>query len=154
MAVKWTRESLKGSTKTQGDFNLAHRFTMEIDGVAIGGVHTIEGLEHEHEVVEYHDGDEGTTRFRPGRTKQGRCKIVRDFSATKEFFNWRKTVTDGKVERKSVSIILLNDAGEEAMRYNLHECWPIKYHGPALNARNSSHATEAIEIAFELFEMK
>ena len=69
--VKWTRDTLKGSTKTQGDFNLAHRFTVEIDGVAVGGVHTIEGLEHEHEVVEYHDGDEGVTRFRPGRQKVG-----------------------------------------------------------------------------------
>jgi len=154
MAVKWNRDSLKGSTKTQGDFNLAHRFTIEIDGVAIGGVHTIEGLEHEHEVVEYHDGDEGVTRFRPGRQKQGRIKIHRDFSATKEFFNWRKTVVDGKTERKSMSIVLLNDAGEEAIRYNLFECWPSKYYGPSLNARNSAHATEALEIAFETFEMK
>jgi phage tail-like protein len=152
--TKWTRDSLKGSTKTQGDFNLTHRFTVEIDGVAIGGVNNIEGLEHEHEVVEFQDCDDQVTRFRPGRQKQGRVKIHRDFSATKEFFNWRKTVTDGKVERKSISIILLNDAGEEAMRYNLHECWPIKYHGPSLNSRNSGHATEAIEVAFEVFEMK
>jgi phage tail-like protein len=49
---------------------------------------------------------------------------------------------------------MLNDAGEEAMRYNLYETWPVKYHGPALNARNSAHATEALEIAFETFEMK
>jgi phage tail-like protein len=154
MAVKWDRKTLKGSTKTQGDFNLAHRFTIEIDGVAIGGVHTIEGLEHEHEVVEYHDGDEGVTRFRPGRQKPGTIKITRDFSATKEFYSWRKSVLDGKVDRKSISVVLLNDAGEEAMRYNLYECWPKKYHGPALNARNSAHATEALEIAFETFEMK
>lgn len=153
MAVSWTREKLKGSTKTQGDFNLASRFTLEIDGVVVGGVNTIEGLEHEHEVIEYHDGDEGTTRFRPGRQKPGTIKITRDFSATKEFFNWRKAVVDGKVDRKSVSIILLNDAGEEAMRYNLFECWPKKYIGPALNARNSAHATESIELAFETFQM-
>ena len=151
--MKWTRDTLKASTKTQGDFNLAHRFTVEIDGVAIGGVHTIEGLEHEHEVVEYMDGDDGTTRYRPGRQKPGRIKIHRDFSATKEFFNWRKTVVNGKVERKSISIVLHNDAGEEAMRYNLHECWPTKYHGPALNSRNSAHASEALEIAFEVFDM-
>jgi phage tail-like protein len=50
--------------------------------------------------------------------------------------------------------VLLNDAGEEAMRYNLFECWPKKYHGPSLNARNSAHATEALEIAFETMEMK
>ncbi len=154
MAVKWTRDSLKGSTKTQGDFNLAHRFTVEIDGVAIGGVHTIEGLEHEHEIIEYMDGDDGTAHFRPGRPKPGTIKITRDFSATKEFFNWRKSVMDGKVDRKSISIILLNDAGEEAMRYNLYETFPHKYHGPALNARNSAHATEALEIVFETFEMK
>ncbi len=134
---KNTRETLKGSTKTQGDFNLAHRFNVELDGLLVGGCHTVEGLEHEHEVVEYQD-----------------MKIVRDFGATKEFFNWRKTVLDGKVERKSVSIILLNDAGEEAMRYNLFECWPIKYKGPDLNSRNSAHATEAIELAYETFEMK
>ena len=153
MVVKWTRESLKGSTKTQGDFNLAHRFTVEIDGVAVGGVHTIEGLEHEHEVVEYHDGDEGVTRFRPGRQKPGTIKITKDFSATKEFFTWRKAVMDGKVDRKSISIIILNDAGEEAIRYNLFECWPSKYYGPSLNARNSAHATEGLDIKFETLTM-
>ena len=151
---KNTRETLKGSTKTQGDFNLAHRFNVEMDGIIVGGCHTVEGLEHEHEVVEFQDGDDKETHYRPGRQKAGRVKITRDFSATKEFFNWRKTVLDGKVERKSVSIILLNDAGEEAMRYNLFECWPIKYKGPDLNSRNSAHATEAIEIAYETFEMK
>jgi phage tail-like protein len=154
MPVKWTRESLKGPTKTQGDFNLAHRFNVEIDGVVVGGCHTVEGLEDEHEVVEYNDGDDTTTHFRPGRQKKSRVKIIRDFSATKEFFNWRKTVTDGKVERKSVSIIVLNDAGDEAMRYNLYECWPVKYYGPALNSRNSAHATEALELAFETSDMK
>jgi len=84
-----------------------------------------------------------TVRAAEGRPREDH----RDFSATKEFFNWRKTVIDGKVSRKSVSIILLNDAGEEALRYNLFECWPTKYHGPALNSRNSAHATESIELA-------
>ncbi len=37
--VTFGREKLKGTTKTQGDFNLAHRFSMEIDGVSVAGVH-------------------------------------------------------------------------------------------------------------------
>jgi len=154
MPVKFGRDSLKGTTKTQGDFNLSHKFNVEIDGVTVGGVHRVDGLEHEHEVVEYQDGDDMITHFRPGRQKPGRVTIERDWSSTKEFFNWRQTVINGKVERKSVSIILLNDAGEEALRYNLFECWPTKYHGPALNSRNSAHATESIELAFEGLEMK
>src|SRR5260221_11034120 len=109
MAVKGTRDRLKGRAKTKGVFNLAHLLTIEIDGVAIGGVHTIEGLEHEHEVVEYHDGDEGVTRFRPGRQKPGTIKITPDFSATKEFFTWRKSVLDRKGDRKSTPAVPLTD---------------------------------------------
>ena len=154
MPVKWTKQGLKASTKTQGDFNLASRFSVELDGIMIGGIHTVEGLEFEHEIVEYHDGDDGTTHFRPGRQKPGRVKLTKDFSSTKEFFNWRQAVVTGKVDRKSMSIVIHNDAGEESMRYNLFECWPTKYQGPSLNARNSAHATESIEIAFETMDMK
>src|SRR5438876_7599229 len=136
--VKFTRDALKGTTKTQGDFNLAHRFSIEIDGVAVGGVHKIEGLDHESEVVEYHDGEDGTTHYRPGRQKAGTIRVEKDFSSTKEFYTWRKAVIDGKVDRKSISVIIHNDAGEEAMRYNFFDCWPRKYIGPSLNARNSA----------------
>jgi phage tail-like protein len=154
MAVLWTRPKLQGSTKTMGDPNQAHRFTVEIDNVTVGGITTVEGLEFEHEIIEYHDGDNSVTQFRPGRQKQGRVKFTRDFTSTKEFMSWRQTVVDGKVARKSVSIVILADDGTEAVRYNLYECWASKYFGPSLNARNSANATEAIEIVFETFEMK
>ncbi|GEM_PF-553867 len=140
--------------KTQGDFNLGHRFSVEIDGVIVGGIREVTGLEHEHEVVEYQDGDGLTTKFRPGRQKPGRITIEKDWSSTAEFFKWRKTVIDGKVDRKSVSIIFLNDAGEEASRFNLFECWPVRWKGPSLDAKNSGHATETLEIVFERIEMK
>jgi phage tail-like protein len=154
MPVQWTRQKLQGSTKTMGDPNQAHRFTVECDGVTIGGIHTVEGLEIENDVIEYHDGDNGVTQFRPGRQKQGRVKLIRHFSATKEFFEWRKTVMDGKVARKSLSIVMLADDGTEAIRYNLYEAWPLKYFGPTLNSLNSQNANEAIEIVFETMEMK
>ena len=37
---------------------------------------------------------------------------------------------------------------------NFYHCWPSKWVGPALNARNSAHATEKLEIVFETMEMK
>jgi phage tail-like protein len=154
MAVKFGRDSLKGTTKTQGDFNLSHKFNVEIDGVTVGGVHRVDGLEHEHEVVEYQDGDDMITHFRPGRQKPGRVTIERDWSSTKEFFNWRQTVINGKVERKSVSIIFMNDAGEESMRVNLFDCYPTKWKGPSLNSKSSGHAAETIELMFERMELK
>lgn len=125
--VKFSRDKLKGTTGTQGDFNLAHRFSVEIDGV-IGGVHSIEGLETETEVVEYKDGNDPITH------KAGKVRVTKDWSNTHEFYNWRKAVMNGKVERKSISIIFHNDAGE-ADRINLFTCWPRKFVGPGLNAR-------------------
>ena len=154
MTVKFGRNELKGPTKTQGDFNLANKFTVELDGLLVGGINRVDGLEHEHEVVEYQDGDDMTTHFRPGRQKPGRVTIEKDWSSTKEFFNWRQTVVNGKVDRKSVSICFHNDAGEESMRVNLFDCYPTKWKGPALNSKNSAHATESIEIMFERMELK
>ena len=52
-----------------------------------------------------------------------------------------------------MSIVLLNDAGEES-RINVFGCWLRTWAGPVLNAKNAARATEAIEIVFERFEMK
>lgn len=53
-----------------------------------------------------------------------------------------------------MSVIFHNDAGEESLRYNFYECWPCRWKGPALNARNSGHATERLEISWETMEFK
>ena len=154
MAIKYSRDALKGSTKTQGDFNLGHKFNVEIDGVTVGGIHKIEGVEFEVEAVEYQDGEDITAHQRPGRFKPGRLIIERDWSSTQEFLKWRQTVMAGKVDRKSVSLVFMNDAGEEAKRINFYDCYPTKWAGPALNSKTSAHASERIEVVFERLELK
>lgn len=123
-AVSLRRDKLKGTTKTQGDFNLSNRVSLEVEGVAIQGVHTIEGLESETDVVEYKDGEDGVVHTRPGNHKPGKIQVVKDWSNTSEFYRWRKAVLDGKVDRKSVSVIFHNDAGEEVGRIDAIGCYP------------------------------
>lgn len=154
MAVKFTRDSLKGPTKTQGDFHLAHRFNVEIEGVTVGGIHKVEGLDTEHETVEYQDGDDMFTHLRPGRMKTNRISVERDWSSTPEFYNWFKTVLDGKVDRKTVSFVFLNDSGDEATRVNLYDVWPAKWKISGINSRASGHALESLDLIFERMELK
>ena len=154
MAVTFGREKLKATTKTQGDFNLSNRFSFEIDGVLVAGVHTIDGLESESDVVDYKDGEDGVSHTRPGNHKPGKMTVSKDWSNTSEWYKWRKAVLDGKVDRRSISVIFHNDAGEEAGRMNFYNCWPSKWTGPALNARSSGHASEKIEISWETMELK
>ena len=148
------REKLKATTKTQGDFNLANRFSFELDGVAVKGVRSAEGFESKSDVTEYQGGKSVATQTRPPDDKQGTLTIMKDWSNTDEFSRWRKSVLDGKTERKSISIIFHNDAGDEAGRINLYGCYPTKWSGPVLNAKSSGHAVEKIEISWETVELK
>src|SRR5207302_11344697 len=80
MPVKFSRDVLKGTTKnTAGDFNQQSRFTVEIDGVTQGGIHKVDGLDHEHEMVAYQDADDHFQRIRPGRQKVGTLMLERDW---------------------------------------------------------------------------
>jgi phage tail-like protein len=136
--------------KTQGDFNLANKFDVEIDGVLVNGVHKVEGLENETDIVEYKDGEDGTMHTRPGNAKPGKITITKDWSNTSEWYKWRQAILDGKIDnsRKSISIIFHNDAGEESMKYNFYNCYPSNYIGPSLESKNSGHATERIEFSY------
>jgi phage tail-like protein len=152
MANKFNRETLKPLTKTNGDFFLSHKFGLEIDGVTVNGVHKVDGVEFECEVVEYNDGDDIQTHCRPGQLKPGRILVERDQGNDKSFFQWRKAVVDGKTDRRSISVTFHNDKGDEAKRLNFFHCFPTKWRGPSLNSHVSANAAECLEIAFE--EMK
>jgi phage tail-like protein len=152
------RDKLKGTTKTQGDFNLANRSAqVAIDGQLAGEAESVPGLQGLVESAKViTDRDTGRAREASSGLATGRLtlRVEADSRLAVEFFKWRKAVLDGKVDRKSISIVFQNDAGEEAARYNFFECWPVRWKAPELNARNSAHATEQIEVVFERFELK
>ena len=75
--------------------------------------------------------------------------MKRGYINTDELWNWRKAVIDGKVERKSGSIILCADDGEEIMRYNFFEAWPCKWKGFTLDGKGTDVNVEEIELAIE-----
>ncbi len=70
-------------------------------------------------------------------------------SDDKELWEWRTEAMDGKVARKSGSIILLDDAGDEKMRWNFVAGWPSKWTGPSFNATGNEVAIETLEITHE-----
>lgn len=131
-----------------GQFN----FRVEIDGVTTAAFKNVEGLDSETEVVEYQDGDDLYLRKRPGRTKYSNIVLKRGYVSTDELWLWRKNVMEGKVERKSGSIVLNNDKGEEVMRYNFYEAWPCKWKGFTLDGKGTDVAVEELEFVVERWE--
>lgn len=106
------------------------RFRVEIDGLTAAAFSEVSGLESETIVVEYRTGtDPNFSRKLPGLTKFSNIILKRG-------------ITDG-------SIILLDDSGQEKVRWNFRNGWPSKIQGPHFNAHGSDVAIETLEIAHE-----
>lgn len=131
-----------------GQFN----FKIEIENVTTGAFKNVEGLDSETEVVEYQDGDDIIARKRPGRTKYSNITLKRGYINTDELWKWRKKVIEGKVERKSGSVILCADDGSEVCRYNFFEAWPSKWKGFTLDGKGGDVTVEEVELAVEKIE--
>jgi phage tail-like protein len=131
-----------------GNFN----FKVEIEGVTTGAFRNVEGLDSETEIVEYQDGDDLILRKRPGRTKYSNVTLKRGYINNTELWEWRKAVIEGKVQRKSGSIILCADDGAEIMRYNFFEAWPTKWKGFTLDGKGTDVNVEEMELAVEKIE--
>jgi len=143
---------LKADNRRTIDHIGHYNFKVEIEGVTQAAFKNVEGLDAETEVIEYQDGDDIVLRKRPGRTKYSNIVLKRGYVASDELWRWRETVIKGKVERKSGSIILCNDTGNEVMRYNFFEAWPAKWKGMQLDGKGTDVAVEEIELAVEKLE--
>lgn len=128
-------------------------FLLEIDGVASAGFTEASGLESSQEVIEYREGSESTTpRKLPGLAKYMNISLKRGWTENYELWDWRKTTIDGRTERKSFAICVLDEERNEALRFNFREGWICKWEGPKLNATTNEVAIEALEICHEGME--
>ena len=91
-----------------GSFN----FIVEIEGITSAGFSECTGLDTETDIVEYREGaDDITVRKLPGLKKFSNVTLKRGVSTNTELFDWRKSVMDGAIERKNVSIVLYDERG-------------------------------------------
>jgi phage tail-like protein len=124
-------------------------FLVEIDGITRAAFSEVSGLESQTSVIEYRSGTDGRTRKLPGLTKFSNIVLRHGITEDRELWDWRQSVVDGNTQRRNGAIVLLDDKGEQVLRWNFFEGWPCKWQGPALNAKNSEVAIELLEIAHD-----
>jgi len=131
-----------------GNFN----FQVEIDGVTQSAFIEVSGLETTTEVEEFRDGSDIVEHRRPGSTAYSNIVLKRGFTDASELWDWRKAVIDGKIERRSGSIIICGDDGSEIMRYNFFEAWPCRWKLSRLSTIDAGTIVEEVELAVEKIE--
>lgn len=146
------------SGQSKGPDRLANfNFRVEIDGVAAGHFAEVSGLSVEQEVVEYRSGEDSTTRKIPGRVKYGDITLKRGYTSTGTLHDWIEANLTGRdssttVDRRSGSIIVLNESGEEVTRYNFYEAWPSKWKLSSLDGKGNDVLVEEVVVVIEWFE--
>jgi len=112
----------------------------------------VSGLNIEHDVVEYREGSspEYTSRKMPGLTKYELITLKRGVvKGDNSFFEWINTIQGNQVERRDVTISLLNENQEPVVTWKITGAWPVRLEGPVLKAQASEAAIETLELAHE-----
>ena len=127
----------------------AYNFTVEISGINAGNFKRVSGLSAEIEVVEFQDGDDLYVRKRPGVARFGDVTLEKGYIATDDLFNWWRAARNGQYDRRDISIVLSDNAGNEVRRWNLYGCWPRKWSTGPLEGGVSHIFCESVTFVVE-----
>jgi phage tail-like protein len=126
-------------------------FRVEWGGAKIG-FSEVSGLSVETDVVEYRDGS--SPEFHkikmPGMQKFGNITMKRGiFQGDNDYFKWWNTVALNTIERRDVTISLLNENHEPVVVWKIKNAWPSKVQSTDLKSDDNGVAIESIELAHE-----
>jgi phage tail-like protein len=128
----------------------AFNFLVEIDGVTVAGFSECSGLTSETDAIDYREGNKGAFLTQlPGLSKWPNIVLKRGFSDNHDLWEWRRTVLEGRTERHTGVITLLNEARQPALRFNFVDAWPAKWDGGTFNAKTNEVAIETLELRHE-----
>jgi len=121
------------------------------------GFSEISGLDIEIETVLFREGSSpvDSERKLPGLRKFSNITLKRGIvQGDNEFFEWINTKQAGNIEKRDLTISMLDEQHQPAIIWKVKNAFPVKYSGPLLNASSSEIAMEAIEITHEGIEVE
>lgn len=126
-------------------------FQVEWGGTRIGFTE-VSGLTVELQTIDYREGSsyEYQVTKMPGIPQFSNITLKRGiFKGDNEFFQWLNTVKLTNIERRSITVSLLNEEHEPVAVWKIKEAFPVKVEGPTLNSTGNEAAVETIELAHE-----
>lgn len=129
------------------------RFLVEIDGIVQAGFSDCTGFGSTVEVIDYREGGEAATvRKLPGKVSYPDIVLKWGVTDSRELYDWHLAAVNGQIERKNGSIILLDDTGQEKVRWNFFAAWPSKWDGPDFSAKGNDVAIDTLTVSCERVE--
>ena len=129
-------------------------FLLEVEAVngygmrqVIAGFNSVTGGGVKIEKRDTTHGDDLHKTHAPGAIEYENLSLGRVLSRNRDLLEWLNKILDGETDRRSGSIIILNNDGEELRRWNFYDAYPIAWTGPELSSDSSTIAVEKFELA-------
>ena len=127
---------------------MGYRFTVEIEGMIVGGFSEVSGIQSELATQDFEEGGQNEYVHRlPGRMKYPNLVLKHGLTDIETLWRWHRDIVHGKMSRRNGSVMLLNTNFLEAWRWNFVDAYPVKWTGPQLNAGQSQVAVESVELS-------
>jgi phage tail-like protein len=129
----------------------AYNFKLLINNVTNGHFTEVSGLGVQVERISYREaGNNSIVRAIPGRVTYPPVVLRYGLTTELELWEWLLTAVEGRVNRRNVSIVMLDSAGAvEVLRWNLLNAWPQEWLGAPLDAMSRELAIESLVLAHE-----
>ncbi len=132
----------------------AYNFKLIIQGVTEGHFTECSNMGIKVDAIAYREGGQSQVVHRiPGRVQYSDITLRYGLTVSMELWNWLMTAVKGKVERKNISIAMLDSDGvTEVLRWNLVNAWVAEWRGAILDALGHEMAVESITLVFETLD--
>jgi phage tail-like protein len=138
------------------------KFRIVLDGKTVLGVSKVGALKRTTEMVKHREGGENSTDHKsPGRTSYDALTMERGITHDTAFEAWADLVHpyggDAGMDlvnyKKELTLEVLNERGQVAKRYFLHNCWVSEFTAmPDLDANANAVAIEHLKLELEGWE--
>lgn len=126
-------------------------FQVEWGGTKIGFTE-VSGLDVETEVIEYRHGQspEYNKIKMPGLRKYTNITLKRGtFQSDNEYYDWWSSVKMNQIERRDITIKLLNEEHQPVITWKVKNAWPSKMQSTNLKSDANEVAIESMELVHE-----
>ena len=129
------------------------RFRIELQGIQVAAFANVTIPDESSDPIEYREGSDPFIRKLSGLSKVSSLTLKRGVTSSMDLYNWWRVIsTQGSGvsgARKNVSIVLVDDGGSDAARWDLAGAFPSKYQAGDLDAKGNDVSIETMELAVE-----
>jgi phage tail-like protein len=125
------------------------RFRIEFDQVQHGAFSRVKGLVRETKVEPRREGGVNDFEHKFATMTTYPNLVLERGLADEYLWNWHEEVVEGvvKQKRKTITIVLHNEADDEVWRWLVEAAFPVKWAGTDLDASSGQVIFESVELA-------